>query len=309
MFNDERELLEVRLQLLSTLVDQFVIVVSDQTFTGLPKSSKFPWDSPIVDRFRDSIKLVHLESLVGRDAWAREAYSRNSILNGVPNGDPWDLLIVSDIDEIPRPASIEAAALLSDDAFPVVLCLDYFNFKFNYKMTIGMQAVWAGPVITTVRAMTTPQKLRSGRWAGLHRGSGVIYNAGWHFSYLSAGDDVKKKLESFSHQEKHIQARGSVRVDKLIALREGFHSHHSPCAVWSVVPIHSLDCHKLEELVLRYPALTLSEGIDDQGEIELRKKLSVNKMAVYEQEKILRMCATRHIFFELARRVARRIHR
>jgi beta-1,4-mannosyl-glycoprotein beta-1,4-N-acetylglucosaminyltransferase len=311
LYNDEEVLLEIRLELLSPLVDRFVVVCSQETFTGLPKTVRFPWHNSAIARFRDRIELVQLDKLEGSGPWQRESFSRNAMLKGLSSARPDDLVIISDIDEIPRPAALEAIARSSERAddmtWPAILGLDYFNFKLNYKMVHGINAVWAGPIVTPMGLMTTPQQLRDGRWKTLHRPGGIVFDAGWHFSYMSASDDVKSKLQSFSHQESEVQSRGDSRIVDLIGRREGFHSHLSPCAVWAVVGTDTYDDTRLSSIVRRHPEYLASEPADHQGDVGRRVKLSVNRMSVFETSKLVRMCSMRDIVSEFARRVRRRL--
>ena len=91
IFNNELDLLELRLNILDPYVDKFIITDGDTTFSGNPKESVYlknkerfsKWEEKIIHNY---IKIPQLP-----DTWAREIYSRNS---------PMDLDIFEDDDLI-----------------------------------------------------------------------------------------------------------------------------------------------------------------------------------------------------------------
>lgn len=305
LFNDETALLEIRLRLLGEFVDYFVIVQSAETFTGRPSKLNFPTTGELIDRYGKKIRLITLKSLSGNGAWAREEYSRNAISQGLYDAEGADLIMVSDVDELPRP---EVLLNLKRNGInlPVSLLLDYFNFKFNYKLIHGLQALWAGPVIVSASAFPGGQALRNIRWANLGRPDGCIRNAGWHFSYLTASDDISTKLESFSHQEREIQSRKD-RVLDMINARQGFHDHINPGSVWAVIPLSGLESESLSKLLDGFPELIFGGLADSPAEIDYKIKLAVHRMCYSEQMKTIRFYSWRELINEIGRRLIRNV--
>ncbi|KAF9698022.1 hypothetical protein EKO04_003955, partial [Ascochyta lentis] len=129
MLKTELDWLEIRLNELASQVDYFVILEAPTTFTGLPKQLYFQDNKERFKEFRH--KIIHHVLLppeknlsdgipgTGRfehysQAWATERYQRNAMFTQVfpfladsaaPQKD--DVIIVSDIDEIPRPATVQ----------------------------------------------------------------------------------------------------------------------------------------------------------------------------------------------------------
>lgn len=309
LYNDEEELLSIRLRLLSGCVDHFVIVYSQYTFTGLLKKIPFPFENSLFLRYREQITLVHAQDFPSGDAWAKERYSRNRMAQGIPELESSDLIMVSDIDELPRP-EVVASIKASDRASELyILSLDYFNFKFNYKLVHGLHANWRGPVVVDHRRFTTPQEVRDLRNSvTLDSDFQVIRNAGWHFSYLTATDDVNGKLVSFSHQEKEIQSR-RLSVRMMMDSRMGFFDHIHPGSVWAFVDLRELGCEKLEELVSDFPAYISTQQIDDKSYIRNRVAESVERMMNSERGKVIRWCTADELVSELLRRLKNRVGR
>lgn len=103
LFYNEVELLEYRLDVLWDVVDMFVITEATLTFTGRPKPMYF--DKERYAKYLSKIVHVVVED-VPRDApsaWTREAFQRDSIARGFQGLERDDVILLSDVDEIPNP--------------------------------------------------------------------------------------------------------------------------------------------------------------------------------------------------------------
>ncbi len=101
-----------------------------------------------------------------------------------------DVVILSDIDEIPRAETIKKA--VSDKDWKCkALVMDLFYYYMNCKCT---SSIWKfGRIIRPERTI----KLRHIRGKKSAYDS-VLLDAGWHFSFLG---DIKDKLDAYMHQE------------------------------------------------------------------------------------------------------------
>jgi len=308
LYHDEVELLEIRLELLAEVVDCVVIVTAAETFAGLRKSFSFPAKNPMVLRYSSRIRVVYLDRLPGSDTWSKENFSRNAITQGLSDAKTDDWIVVSDIDELPRPDVLAGLKHQAERNGPIVLDLEYFNFKFNYKLVHGLQAAWPGPVLCRLREFRSAQELRNMRWRLLEDPNSCIEYAGWHFSFLTVTADVSQKLASHAHQEESIQSRRE-NVDSLIATRQGFHDHLHPGSVWAVVPVNSFRCASLERLVALFPRLVSSANVDDSHTLDRAFRHSVRKMRDYERSKSLVWYRWHELLAELFVRLKRRLFR
>ena len=119
MFYDEKTLLDIRLNILNKYVDYFVIVESKYFHNGKKRELKFNIND--YSKFKDKIIYIKqdklnqkLEELNSNDnhstksrklifnAHIRENDQRNKIIDGIKISDENDLILVSDVDEIPR---------------------------------------------------------------------------------------------------------------------------------------------------------------------------------------------------------------
>ncbi|KAK5100432.1 hypothetical protein LTS08_005181 [Lithohypha guttulata] len=145
--------------------------------------------------------LLNDEAIMDASAWDREHYQRNAMVTQVlPNllgkkaPNMGDVIIVSDVDEIPRPETID---LLRNCDFPerVDIRSKFFPYSFQLHRTDGE---WYHPQATYWRGNETilPESLRMTQVAYEFK------NAAWHcttcFSSLA---EFVAKINAFSHQE------------------------------------------------------------------------------------------------------------
>jgi len=202
LMNTELEWLEIRLHELEREVDYFVILEATETFTGNDKPLYFKQN---YDRFSNfSHKIVyHALNLTGRDgtAWDREQYSRDAIFTAVfphllPPAAPqeYDVLLVSDIDEIPRPSTLR---VLRNCYFPdrTTLRSRFFYYSFQWQH-VGDE--WFHPQATFFTSLSDTIRPENLRWGG----GWDFPNASWHCSScFKTVAEMVNKIESFSHQE------------------------------------------------------------------------------------------------------------
>ena len=104
------ELLELRLKSLYDLVDYFVIVESNKTFSNKSKPFNFLERKDEFKEFFPKIRYVMEKDNIpfrGPGDWAIEANQRNNIMRGLEDAQPDDLIFISDLDEFPSPDILE----------------------------------------------------------------------------------------------------------------------------------------------------------------------------------------------------------
>ncbi|WP_409373196.1 benzoate transporter [Pantoea sp. ACRSB] len=236
LYYDEDLLLELRLHTLHAHVDKFVIVESLYTFTG-KKRDKLNFDIEKFSAFRDQIIYVVNDtpptfyeqeffsnsSLVKAgetDPWENESTARNSIMKGLVDAKDNDVIIVSDVDEIPRP---EALSRFSRRHICTTLYQNFYNFKFNVQVLNddGSPRLCKLPKMVTFKRLKhffhgQPELLRNvkrkgtpvrecwWRWRLLKLRTHVVYDAGWHFSWVMSDDRISEKMATISHTEHNL---------------------------------------------------------------------------------------------------------
>jgi len=194
---DEDLLLDLRLNILNEYVDYFVIVEGNKTWQNNPKKLRFNIDK--FPNFKKKIIYVPVEDMPdGDDPYLRENFQRNAILRGLISSSENDLVIISDLDEIPNPDSIQK--------FKKEMC--YAAFKQNhYYYKINLQSTknpyWYGSRICVQKFLKSPQWLRNLKFKKRPfwridkiRLNNIIENGGWHFCNLKSAEQLLYKYQN-----------------------------------------------------------------------------------------------------------------
>lgn len=218
-FFNELDLLEIRLNILNEVVDYFVIVEGNKTHTGKSKDFVFESNSARFSTFKPKIIYIKVEnfpSIAGLDqdefgrnaAWILERMQRNAIDQGLQSAKANDVILVSDLDEIPRPECIVAHKDTTGvKIFAQRMYSCYLNLR-NYT-----EPYWLNG--TRMASLSELRKTNSscvdmswvpegslGKPQALRFASGrVVKDAGWHFTSLGGAEAIMKKMEALCHQE------------------------------------------------------------------------------------------------------------
>lgn len=207
-------MLSLRLETLWEYVDFFVIVEATYTQTGQPKALNFKIKN--FARYQSKIRYIVAENPPGGtfDFWANENAQRNEIIRGLEDAGEQDLVMISDLDEIPNPAVISQYN-------PKYLRGDfeqkYYSYYFNNLLVAPERdLVWAGTKITTTGHLrhfykNRPNSVRSWKSSGLLRSLKRswfrqfqvqhIPDGGWHFTWVLNTQDILTKMTVMAHQE------------------------------------------------------------------------------------------------------------
>jgi len=223
IYFDEDLLLDLRFNILNKYVDKFVIVESKFSHRGEPREPNF--DIKKFKKFENKIKYILLDKNpknlfeIAKDdnkinekiiinGNLREFYQRNSISLGLSDANDEDLIIISDVDEIPNLENIDFSKIKTNPyLFNQIFCC--------YKLNLFSKMRWYGSRMIRKNKLISPQWLRDIKdknyqiWRfdtffskKKYRNIKFIENGGWHFSYLKKAEGVEKKLRSIRH---HIE--------------------------------------------------------------------------------------------------------
>ena len=241
MYFDEEIVLDLRLNILNEYVDYFVIVESKFTHKGDKRKLFFNFDK--FQKFRKKIiYLVYdeepskVEKILDRDthdeksrksilnAAYRENGQRNYIINGLNNAKDEDLILVSDVDEIPNLKDFDKNKM---NKKILLFQQDMFYYKFNLKLP---NLLWSGTKACKRKNLKSPQWLRNikNRKYPFYRIDTIfsqtkytdimlISNGGWHFSNMKTASEIEYKLKSYLHHREFDENPMSVgEIDKII---------------------------------------------------------------------------------------------
>ena len=213
-FFDEFLMLDIRFRELYDLVDNFFIVESAETFTGIPKP--FYLSECLQERYpqyADKVVIIKVPVSNWDFQWDREGYQKNHISRenlSILNLEDDDIILFSDVDEIPKRNFILTIVENGFIETGAGIGGKTYYYKFN-----ALTNEWSH------RPRVVSYKYFTDFFICRHDESLPVYReAGWHFSYIKSPEDIRKKIQAFSHQEfkhEHIINVESIKtkVDSL----------------------------------------------------------------------------------------------
>ena len=245
MFYDEEVVLDIRLNSLKNFVDCFVIVESKFYHNGKKRDLKF--DINKYPKFKDKIIYIvqddeplNLETVKKEDeeevknsklilnAHKRENLQRNQIYKGLSKANEDDLIMISDVDEIPNLKDLNVAKVKNRI---VIFEQDIFYYKLNRYLE-GF--TWHGTKACKKKNLKSPQWIRNvknkkfGFWRldtffskTKYINKIFIRDGGWHFSNLKNPVDIENKLKSYlHHRDFDVESIDLKEISKLMRNNE-----------------------------------------------------------------------------------------
>jgi beta-1,4-mannosyl-glycoprotein beta-1,4-N-acetylglucosaminyltransferase len=216
IFNNELDLLRLRLTYLQSKVDYFVVCESAQTFSNKTKPLYFAENRDLFGSFRDQIVYVEIPRVDFNNPWEVEFYQRAYFTKANIGIKDNDLVILSDVDEIPNIERV--LAYWNESNAPALLETNMFYYGINLKMDqycnrggrpiIGQFAFFRNNDVGSRIKFRTKKLLP------------VLGTAqdpfAWHFSFMFGEKYGKyvEKIKSYSHVEyntKRITDVGNIR--------------------------------------------------------------------------------------------------
>ena len=235
-FFNELDLLEIRLNVLKDAVDKFVLVEAGETHTGKSKPCYFKENEARFRLFLDRIIYVKVESFPkGHDAWWNENYQRNEIMRGLEDAQPNDIILISDLDEIPRPEVIKRLARVGGVwRFNHVSFGFYLNFidlrtrnmcgtKMLSYMDLstgfdGVETTYNEFLPEDLNQGTTVTKVRRRPFPMSRGGERLVRNGGWHFTCLGGAEALLAKMRAVAPHHDFDPDDPSLNVQKIKVL-------------------------------------------------------------------------------------------
>jgi beta-1,4-mannosyl-glycoprotein beta-1,4-N-acetylglucosaminyltransferase len=234
MYFDEEVVLDVRLNTLDKYVDYFVIVESSFTHKGDNKNLMFNHNK--FEKFKNKIiYLVYdkqpkgIEAVNENDsedeksrkyilnAVLRENGQRNFIQNGLNKAEDNDIILISDVDEIPNLSEVNFNNISEKI---IMFHQDMFYYKFDLKIP---NLLWTGTRGCRKKYLLSPQWLRNVKDRKYfpfridilfsekkYSSIKFISNGGWHFSNIKTAEEIEHKLKSYLHHREFDQQSLSV---------------------------------------------------------------------------------------------------
>ena len=251
MYFDEDLLLDLRFNTLNKFVKKFVIAEATYTHNGTKKKLNFDINKfkkfkdkiiyIIVDKQPDNIlKILDSETKEQKgeklilNGMARDYFQRENLSRGIEEALNDDLILISDLDEIPDLNKIDLSKINNK-------IIIFEQKMFYYKLNLFYQDyTWLGTKAVKKKNLITPQWLRNikgknypkwrldtlfskKKYTNLY----FIKNGGWHFTCLRTAEELEKKLLNFAHHYEYEESGLSIKdLKKLIEEKRVMYDHN-----------------------------------------------------------------------------------
>ena len=150
-------------------------------------------------KFKKKIIYIKVTDLpAGKNPWLRENFQRNCIERGLKKSKDEDLIIVSDLDEIPNPQAIKS---FNKNKRYAVFKQNHFFYKINLQSQ--KNPFWFGSRICVKKFLKSPQWLRELKFKKRSfwrldkiRLNNILENGGWHFCNLKSPKQLLYKYQN-----------------------------------------------------------------------------------------------------------------
>lgn len=254
LFFNELDLLEIRLNVLDKIVDQFILVEANVThqgnpkpfifeenkekfapflhkithikvtnipsdFINLPNTTPSTYSENIFYGIYEDIKKTKLFNRTTEQHFGRDFFQKECIKLGMENAKNEDILLSADLDEIPNPEYLKRLnEYFQPDQFYTFNQIHYCYYlnMLHYSHIDNSRNGW--------EVNTNWKGTRMGTWGKIKnysinelraQNNNDLINSGWHFSWMGGIDRVKNKLQSYSHKENN-QKQVIDNIDKML---------------------------------------------------------------------------------------------
>ena len=245
MYFDEEVVLDLRLNTLNEFVDYFVVVESIFTHKGDKRKLKF--NHKKFEKFNDKIiylvfdkepeGLSKINDPINDDgeyimnALLRENSQRNFISEGLKNAKDNDIILISDVDEIPN---LENVNFKKINGKIMQFKQEMFYYKFNLKLP---DLEWIGTKACKMKNLISPQWLRNIKDKKYpffridtffsdtkYTNVQFIDDGGWHFSNIKNAKEIEYKLKSYlHHREFDINPMSTKEIERIIENKQAIY--------------------------------------------------------------------------------------
>ena len=251
MFSDETMMLDLRIRSLNKYVNKFVITEAKYLHNGDPKKLSFNIND--FKEFRNKIEYIVIKEQppqiipINNDddkkekdrkkitnSIMRDNFQRENLSRGLENLNDEDIVIISDLDEIPNLENLNFNEINNE-------ILIFKQKMFYYKLNLYYENfIWFGSKAVKKRYFYSPQWLRNIKnkkypfWRidnyfskKKYNNIKFIENGGWHFTCIKKPKDIHKKLLTFAHHQDYENSKVSLEeLEKKIKERKVLYDHN-----------------------------------------------------------------------------------
>lgn len=185
LYNGEQTMLDLRLATLAELDLRHVAVICNLTHQGDPNEVEDPKGCEV-------LRVDPIPYPGGNEGkfWLGIENQHRDAIAAIAGVAASDVVVVSDVDEIPTPGSIMWASAQVAESVPVCIPMRMHGFALDYLHP----AQWHGSTVSRGDQLS-PQVHRLWRH-GLPK-----VGKGWHLSWMGSMDERRRKARSFCHND------------------------------------------------------------------------------------------------------------
>ncbi|MGN1181357.1 MAG: glycosyl transferase GT17 family protein, partial [Suilimivivens sp.] len=240
-FFNELDILKLRLNILNPIVDKFIIEEATVTFSGEPKELCFEKNKALFQEFLPKIEYIVVDnSPVNTTTHLRDKFQKNALIKGLDKATDEDVIILSDVDEIPNPKVLKQVIEEFDPDKIYHFAQRMFYCYLNMEETSGKllsitgefpgveSKLWLGTKVFSKKNIPADGIIQLREASTTAPNAVRIADGGWHFGYMgSKGEkDVAKrigtKVVAAAHQEYNDGVLLAEAADRLILGQDMF---------------------------------------------------------------------------------------
>lgn len=235
-FFNELDILKLRMHIMAPYVDKFVIEESTVTFSGEPKPMVFAGNRAMFSEFEDKILYVAVDNspMSGVTTHERDKFQKNQLIRAMGMCKPEDIIIFSDVDEIPNPEVLTGIIEHFDSSKIYHFAQRMFYCFLNMEEISGNllsitgefpgveKKQWLGTKVCAFGNLPEEGIVFLREVSPEDTASIRVADGGWHFGYMGGNGerDVAKrigvKVQAAAHQEYNKSRYLSEAVDRLL---------------------------------------------------------------------------------------------
>lgn len=305
-FFNELDILKIRLNVLNDVVDRFVVSEATETFSGIKKPLYYEENKEMFAEFADKIIHVVVEDTPEGGTHERDTFQKNAVTRGLAGCTDDDVIIFSDLDEIPNPEKIrEILGNFREDRiyhFAQRLFYCYLNMEEvsgNLLSYAGefegvKRKKWIGTKMLSYKLLRDQNLLLGELRFPERKEIGIrVDDGGWHFGYMGGHGEkdirkrVQEKVVSAAHQEynsRHVlsQVTDQIKDGKDIF---GRNAQFVRCEIDETFPKYIREHQKELDFLIMHEESAAAKGI---RQVKRTIKNTCYEMAVAVKRKILK---------------------
>ena len=235
-FLNELDILKLSMHILSPYVDRFVIEEAAVTFSGEPKPMIFAQNRQLFNGFSDKILYVPVEDNPAdiTTTHERDKYQKNQLIRALGDCSPDDIIIFSDVDEIPNPSALKRILDNFDPDKVYHLAQRMFYCFLNMEEISGnllsitgefpgiYDRQWLGSKVCSFGKLPKEGIVYLREVSTKDPSSIRIADGGWHFGYMGGNGEkdvarrISDKVQAAAHQEYNESKYLREAVDRLL---------------------------------------------------------------------------------------------